>query len=174
MIGKLATAITLGSLTLVLFMPSCSKRGAPFPFDSLKVERGSIQTSLHFNPYTDYPPELRWEIGVSFKEIQPPGAEKPDTTFISYTVNLGISDWRSLPGEYQLDSKDGSDMWIGGSNYGLVDLQKIKIVATGGASYDVVLDLTFNFDQTSVRKERRSISFHADYDGLKFLAPVGA
>lgn len=109
---------------------------------------------------------------MSFNEIRPPGAEKPDTTFISYTVDLGISDWKTLPGEYRLDSTHGSDMWISGMNYGLVDLNKVTITSKGGASYEVVLDLTFNFDETSFRKGRRSISFQADYKGLKFLAPV--
>lgn len=63
-------------------------------------------------------------------------------------------------------------MWINGMNYGLVDLRKITITPAGKSSYDIKLDLTFNFDDTPFKKVNRSISFHTDYKGLTFLTPV--
>ncbi len=172
MTKKSATAASIALLALTA-LTACEDEGESFPFESLVVENGTLHTTVDFNPYSNYPPRLRWKIGVNFKEIQPPGAGKPDTTFISYTVDLGeVRDWKSLAGKYSLDSQDGSDMWIDGTNYGLVELQKLTIKPAGKAVYDISLDLLFNFDGTPFKPEKRIVTFQSTYEGLTFFAPL--
>lgn len=82
---------------------------------------------------------------MGFLEILLPGAEEADRTFISYTVDFGVNDWRKLAGTYRLNSTSGSDLWINGNNYGYVDLNSVTFVPKEGARLEMTLDLTFNF-----------------------------
>lgn len=160
------------AMAMLVFAPGCYDSGrARFPFEELRVESGSLSSSLAYNPFSNYPPKVRWEIGVTFEKIQPPGAEKADSTFISYTVDLGFSNWKKLPGVHELSSNGGSDMWIDGVNYGLVDLQRVTIKPSGRRSYQITLDLVFNFEGVPFRRERKQVSFRTHYDGLYFSPP---
>src|SRR4029453_15354991 len=89
-----------------------------FPWESLVFEKASLRSSLDYNPYANYPPEHRLELGIQFKELVLPQSKRPYAPFLSYTLNLGNRGWKELPGTHDLQSTRGSDFWHDDVNLG--------------------------------------------------------
>jgi hypothetical protein len=143
-----------------------------FPWQDLKLDTASLHSSLDFNPYSDYPPRHRWEIGVRFKEFAlHPGGDS-DAPYFTYSLDLDQRGWSQLPGIYELDNRSGSDFWYGDENLGPIYLDKVEFRRVKDNRFEMVLHLSFEFEEADYRPEKKQFTIPVDYEGLTFITPI--
>ncbi len=143
-----------------------------FPFDLLKVKDGSFSSSVDFNPYSEYPPAHRWQIGLSFEEFPFGSGHQTASPYVTFSVNLGNKGWHDLAGSYALSNTNGSDFWHNDTNLGPVELERLEFKNMGGSKFEIRLHLVFAFEETGYRRQRKTFVVQTDYDGANFIAPV--
>jgi hypothetical protein len=160
-------------LVIGFAVPYLSEQLKPrFPWDSLTVKSASLHSSLVYNPYSDYPPRHRCELGITFNELGLRPNEDPVSPFVTFTVDLDQRGWKQLPGTHDMDTNRGSDFWFDSDNLGPVDLRRLVIRNTGPAKYELVARLNFQFENGKYRVETREFTFPVEYEGLKVSIPI--
>jgi len=142
-----------------------------FPFD-LTVSSSRLCSSLNYNPYSDYPPKLRWELGVTLAGLGPKPARQESLPYITYSLDIAPKGWLDLPGSHDTSAHSGSDLWIGDTNYGPVFAQEIEVTVIEGAKVRIKLILLFGFSEVRYRPEKKVVEFYVDYDGFTFRTPI--
>ncbi|MHA3774888.1 hypothetical protein ACXR0O_25490 [Verrucomicrobiota bacterium sgz303538] len=152
-----------------------------FPFSRLKPIEAEITSHLAYNPYSDYPPAVRWTVRIDIAPLSlGPDAAAPeietevDSSILLAGLELNIRDWRELSGEFTWFGEHQDGSFCVTSAHNPVDARKLVLTRKEGALFDLdaTMDFCFEFEGAGYTDETTRIVCPARYSGFRFCVPT--